>query len=183
MSGAGSSRQLAAPAGRPSAAAALGRASSFQGGGGDGKSVNDYLREEAAAAGRPVETLRIGGDAARHVAAYLEYERIVGDADGGRLLSEAEYAAFKQRAAEARETCLSRVSRFSAIGAVGAHSSLFCAFFVRAFAGEEGSAVRDVALHLHRHGLQERWPQLQVLLRAHVQAGVPLFLPIVFVCV
>ena len=33
-----------------------------------------------------------------HVEAYLEYERIVGDADGGKLFTEEEYAVFKANA-------------------------------------------------------------------------------------
>jgi hypothetical protein len=42
--------------------------------------------------------IRMSASAQDHVNAYLEYERIVGDADGGKLLSEEEYAAFKANA-------------------------------------------------------------------------------------
>ena len=64
--------------------------------------VNDYLREDYAARGEAVDTFRIGGAAARHVAAYLEYDRIVGGDDGGQLLSEEEYAAYLARAGAMR---------------------------------------------------------------------------------
>eukprot|EP00854_Cymbomonas_tetramitiformis_P007570 gene7570-9015_t len=60
--------------------------------------VHDYLREEYHAAGVDTETLRINSEAANHVQAYLEYERIVGHADNGQLLSEEEYAAFRAKA-------------------------------------------------------------------------------------
>jgi hypothetical protein len=39
--------------------------------------------------------IRLGATAQDHVNAYLEYERIVGDADGGVMMSEEEYAQFK----------------------------------------------------------------------------------------
>ena len=42
-----------------------------------------------------VERLIMGGDAAKHVAAYIEYDRIVGNADGGKMMSEAEFEAYK----------------------------------------------------------------------------------------
>ncbi|KAK3248658.1 hypothetical protein CYMTET_41883 [Cymbomonas tetramitiformis] len=64
--------------------------------------VHDYLREEYHAAGVDTETLRINSEAANHVQAYLEYERIVGHADNGQLLSEEEYAAFRAKAAVER---------------------------------------------------------------------------------
>ena len=35
------------------------------------------------------------GMAARHVDAYIEYHNIVGDMDGGKMLSEKEYEEFK----------------------------------------------------------------------------------------
>ena len=42
--------------------------------------------------------IRVSASAQDHVNAYLEYERIVGDADGGKLFSEEEYAEFKANA-------------------------------------------------------------------------------------
>ena len=51
--------------------------------------VNDALREEYAARGGVVDTLRLSSVAAASVDAYVEYRRIVGDADGGMLLSGA----------------------------------------------------------------------------------------------
>eukprot|EP00753_Platysulcus_tardus_P020572 PLAT8233.1.p1 GENE.PLAT8233.1~~PLAT8233.1.p1 ORF type:complete len:471 (+),score=103.19 PLAT8233.1:37-1449(+) len=50
--------------------------------------------------------MSFGGAAAAHVRAYFEYRSIVGDADGGELLSEEEYAAFRARALEARKNRL-----------------------------------------------------------------------------
>ena len=46
--------------------------------------VNDYLRAEL---GEPSETLRLSRRAALSVDAYVEYKRIVGDADGGVLFT------------------------------------------------------------------------------------------------
>lgn len=37
----------------------------------------------------------MNNDAARHVQAYLEYEQIVGNADGGKMMSEQEFEEFK----------------------------------------------------------------------------------------
>lgn len=50
-------------------------------------SVNDQLRADHAARGDATETLRLSSSAASHVEAYLEYRRVVGNADGGVLLS------------------------------------------------------------------------------------------------
>ena len=41
------------------------------------------------------ERLHIGGDAARHVQAYIEYEQIVGMDDGGQPMSEAQFEEYK----------------------------------------------------------------------------------------
>ena len=96
----GPSRELAPP--RPRSFAAPAPAPGGRPAPSPGPSVNDHLRAEYARKGEAVETLRLGGPAAAHVAAYLEYDRIVGDADGGRLLSDAEFAAFRARAIELR---------------------------------------------------------------------------------
>ena len=52
-----------------------------------GGSVNDHLRRELEAQGGESTTLRITGAAAASVDAYVEYRRIVGDADGGVLFT------------------------------------------------------------------------------------------------
>lgn len=38
--------------------------------------------------------------------AYIEYDRIVGNADGGQMMSEQEFEEFKQRHREARKNRL-----------------------------------------------------------------------------
>ena len=57
--------------------------------GGAEESVNDVLREDCQSS----ETLRLSSVASASVDAYIEYKRIVGDADGGVLLSGAECVA------------------------------------------------------------------------------------------
>jgi len=52
-------------------------------------SVNDHLRRELAARGGESTTLRLSGVAAASVDAYIEYQRIVGDADGGVMFTGA----------------------------------------------------------------------------------------------
>ncbi len=54
-----------------------------------GDSVNDHLRRELAARGGESTTLRISGAAAASVDAYIEYRRVVGDADGGVMFTGA----------------------------------------------------------------------------------------------
>ena len=60
-------------------------------------SVNDQLRQEYAARGQSTTTLRLAADS---VEAYLEYERVVGGQDGGELLTDEQYALFRQTALE-----------------------------------------------------------------------------------
>ena len=50
-----------------------------------------------------VERLLINNDAAKHVQAYIEYDRIVGGADGGKMMSEAEFEAYKNKVRETRK--------------------------------------------------------------------------------
>lgn len=45
-------------------------------------------------------------EAAKNIDAYLEYVNIVGDADGGKLMSEKEYEEFKEKVKEARKNKL-----------------------------------------------------------------------------
>ena len=66
----------------PASLASCSDAGSFDG-------VNDHLRRELAARGGESTTLRLGSEAAASVDAYIEYRRIVGDADGGVLFSGA----------------------------------------------------------------------------------------------
>ena len=42
-----------------------------------------------------VERIMMTGEAAKHVQAYIEYDNIVGKADGGKMMSEAEFEAYK----------------------------------------------------------------------------------------
>lgn len=42
-----------------------------------------------------VERLVMDNNAAKHVQAYIEYEQIVGSADNGQMMSEAEFTAYK----------------------------------------------------------------------------------------
>ena len=76
------------------------------------------------------ERLVIGGEAARHVQAYLEYEQIVGTDDGGRVMSEAEFEAYKARVREARKNRLYVNWRNMETGAdckaIGPASQCFC---------------------------------------------------------
>ena len=44
--------------------------------------------------------------AAKHVQAYIDYQNIVGNADGGKMMSEAEFEAFKDQVREARKNRL-----------------------------------------------------------------------------
>lgn len=60
---------------------------------GDGGSVNDHLRRELAARGGESTTLRITGAAAASVDAYIEYKRIVGNADGGVMFTGTQHAS------------------------------------------------------------------------------------------
>ena len=82
--------------------------------------VQDALRREYASRGVATETLRVSSVAARSVDAYVEYRRVVGDADTGELLTgtllqlhahaarahlgcahaDEEYASFRAKAAE-----------------------------------------------------------------------------------
>jgi hypothetical protein len=64
-------------------------APAFRSDGGSSDGVNDHLRRELAARGGESTTLRLGSEAAASVDAYIEYRRIVGDADGGVLFSGA----------------------------------------------------------------------------------------------
>ena len=68
--------------------------------------------------------------AAKHVQAYIEYEQIVGGADGGKLMSEAEFEAYKAKVREARKNRLYVHWRNKVTGqdckAIGPASQCFC---------------------------------------------------------
>lgn len=53
-----------------------------------------------------MERLIIPKENEKHIQAYLEYRNIVGDDDGGKLMSEAEFEAYKKKVAEARKNHL-----------------------------------------------------------------------------
>ena len=42
-----------------------------------------------------MERLAFDNQAAKHIQAYIEYEQIVGGADNGKMMSEAEFEAYK----------------------------------------------------------------------------------------
>ena len=53
-------------------------------------------------AGGNVNHIQVSSQAARDVQAYLDYYNIVGDDDGGKMMSEAEFEAYKKKVAYAR---------------------------------------------------------------------------------
>ena len=53
-----------------------------------------------------MERLVMDGNAARHVQAYIEYDRIVGMDDGGEAMSEKEFEAYKAKVKESRKNRL-----------------------------------------------------------------------------
>ena len=53
-----------------------------------------------------MERLIIPKENEKHIQAYLEYRNIVGDDDNGKLMSEAEFEAYKKKVAEARKNHL-----------------------------------------------------------------------------
>ena len=77
-----------------------------------------------------VERLHMNGDAARHVQAYLEYDAIVGTDDGGKMMSEAEFEAYKARVRKKRANRLYVNWRNMETGAdckaIGPASQCFC---------------------------------------------------------
>jgi hypothetical protein len=52
------------------------------------------------------ERLVINSENQKHIEAYLEYKRIVGEDDGGKLMSDQEFEAYKKKVAEARKNHL-----------------------------------------------------------------------------
>ncbi len=60
-----------------------------------------------------MERLVMGGQAGKHVDAYLDYVNIVGNADGGKMMNEREFEEFKSEVREARKNRLYVVFRNS----------------------------------------------------------------------
>jgi hypothetical protein len=71
----------------------------------------------------------INKDTQKHIQAYIDYHNIVGDDDGGKMMSEKEFDAYKKKVAEARKNHL-YVYWINAKGfeckAIGPESMCFC---------------------------------------------------------
>ena len=67
----------------------------------------EKLRTQLASEGKLSMDHKIAGaTVGEHVEAYREYNKLVGEADGGTLLKEPEYRALQARAAEAAKNRL-----------------------------------------------------------------------------
>lgn len=53
-----------------------------------------------------MERITVQNEAAQHVAAYIDYYNIVGNADGGKIMNEREFEEFKNNVREARKNRL-----------------------------------------------------------------------------
>lgn len=53
-----------------------------------------------------MERIVMDNQAAKHIQAYVEYNNIVGNADGGKMMSEQEFEEFKNNVREARKNRL-----------------------------------------------------------------------------
>ena len=76
-----------------------------------------------------VEYLKIGSEKARAVDAYINYYNIVGDDDGGKMMTDAEFEAYKKKVAGARANHLYVFyvnSRGDECKAIGPSSMCFC---------------------------------------------------------
>lgn len=76
-----------------------------------------------------MERIQLDNSAARAVQAYIEYENIVGGADGGKLLSPEEYEEFKKQVSSQRANRLFVYwSNSSSLECktIGPHSKCFC---------------------------------------------------------
>lgn len=99
-------------------------------------------RDELSAEGTPTMAYGLGGSscgsAAEHVDSYWEYRRLVGESDGGTLLSEEAYAELRQLAARAAKNRLYVTWRNTRTGldcyTVGPDSRCFCGHSYKAHA-------------------------------------------------
>ena len=77
-----------------------------------------------------MERLVLDGMAGKHVDAYINYENIVGNADGGKMMNEKEFEEFKSNVREARKNRLYVFWRNMETGmdckAMGPQSQCFC---------------------------------------------------------
>jgi len=77
-----------------------------------------------------MQRLVMDGQAAKHVQAYIEYEQIVGGADNGKMMSEVEFEAYKNKVKEARKNRLYVSWRHKKTSqdcrTIGPASSCFC---------------------------------------------------------
>lgn len=66
--------------------------------------INHHLQQELQQRNEPYTSLHLPSGVAASVDAYVHYERVVGDADNGSLLSNEEFARFEERAKRERGT-------------------------------------------------------------------------------
>ena len=50
-----------------------------------------------------VERLKMDGQAAKHIQAYIEYDQIVGINDNGKMMSDKEFEKYKNQVRDARK--------------------------------------------------------------------------------
>ena len=50
-----------------------------------------------------VERLKMDGQAAKHIQAYIEYDQIVGNNDNGKMMSDKEFEEYKNQVRNARK--------------------------------------------------------------------------------
>ena len=80
-------------------------------------------------AGGNVEHIKVGADHTKDVQAYLDYYNIVGDDDGGKMMTEKEFEAYKKKVAYARANHLYVFyanSRGEECKSIGPSSLCFC---------------------------------------------------------
>jgi hypothetical protein len=89
-----------------------------------------------------MEKMTIGKDNMKHVQAYIDYRNIVGDDDGGKMMSEKEFEAYKKKVAEARKNHLYvywENKKGYDCKAIGPESQCFCG---HRFKGHDFDAVK-----------------------------------------
>jgi hypothetical protein len=76
-----------------------------------------------------MERIKIDGNNMKHVQAYIDYRNIVGVDDGGKMMSEEEFEAYKQKVSESRKNHLYVYwtnSKGYECKAIGPESPCFC---------------------------------------------------------